>query len=78
MINLYNGDSGYLIGTITDEQLAFLIDNMEEESSEDQDYYINEPTLDYLESRGMDAALLALLRAALGEDRGVTIRWGED
>ena len=46
-----------------------------EESSEDQDYYIDEPTLDYLGDRGGDAELMGLLRAALTGRKHATIRW---
>ena len=75
MIKLYDTDGDKELGAISEAQLQFLIDSMEEESTEDQDYYINPITLDYLESLGADAALLALLRAALGDRNGATIRW---
>jgi hypothetical protein len=78
MIILYDNRSGAQIGTITDEQLKFLMDSMEEESTTDQDYYIDTPTLYYLEARGAEASLLALLRAALGDRDGATIRWSEE
>jgi hypothetical protein len=74
MIKLYDRDDKEL-GTISADQLQFLIDSMEEESSEDQDYYINPITLDYLESLGADAGLMALLRTALGDRQGITVRW---
>lgn len=48
MINLYDTHKRHL-GTITEAQLQFLIDSMEEESTTDQDYYIEPATLDYLE-----------------------------
>jgi hypothetical protein len=76
MITLYdNNDSD--LGTITEAQLQFLIDSMEEESLEDQDYFIDSATLDYLESRGADASLLAVLRAALSGREEATIRWSK-
>lgn len=79
MINLYDADSGALVGTITEAQLAFLIDSMEEESDDDQDYYVDENNLDYLEARGADKALLALLRSALGGKKGdATVRWSRE
>jgi processive 1,2-diacylglycerol beta-glucosyltransferase len=54
-----------LLGSITDAQLDFLIDNLEEEFEEDDDYFLNRDTLDYLEGKGIDGELAALLRAAL-------------
>ena len=75
MIQLYDKETGASLGTITEEQLQFLVDELEEESSEDQDYYINEPTLDAFEEAGADPALVALLRKALGEREEMEIRW---
>ncbi len=77
MINLYDTHKRH-VGTITETQLQFLQDSMEEESLEDQDYYLEAATLDYLEARGADAELLALLRGALGEHDGLTIRWNRN
>ncbi|HEY1407727.1 MAG TPA: hypothetical protein VF434_02245 [Promineifilum sp.] len=76
MITLYDNNDRNL-GTITEAQLQFLIDSMEEESLEDQDYYMDPATLDYLESRGADATLMAVLRAALGGREEATIRWSK-
>ena len=75
MINLYNGDTGELIGTLTEEELKSLTDNLEEESAEDRDYYIGAATVDYLQDNGAGANLLALLRQAMGSNPDVTIRW---
>lgn len=75
MINLYNADTGELIGTLSEQELKFLNDNLEEESAEDQDYYIGAPTVDYLQDNGAGKNLLALLRQAMGENQEVTIRW---
>ena len=75
MIQLYDNETGAPLGAITEEQLRFLIDQLEEESTEDQDYYINEPTLEAFEEAGADPALLALLRKALGEREEMEIRW---
>ena len=75
MIQLYDKDTGAPLGALTEEQLQFLADQLEEESPEDQDYYINAPTLDAFEEAGADPALLALLREALGEREEMEIRW---
>jgi hypothetical protein len=76
MIDLYAGRDTMPTGQLTEEQLQFLIDNLEEEWEGDQDYYLDGPTLDFLEARGADAGLLALLRSALGEKGTGTVRWG--
>jgi hypothetical protein len=75
MVELYDTQSGTLIGTITTAQLRYLIDQLEEEDSEDQDYYIDRATLDWFEEHGADQALSTLLREALGTRDGMEIRW---
>ncbi|MBN1998711.1 galactosyldiacylglycerol synthase [candidate division KSB1 bacterium] len=75
MIQLKDKETGTLLGSISQQQLQFLIDNLEEEYKEDMDYYLNAATLDMLESRGADQGLLKLLRQALGDREGVEIVW---
>ena len=73
MIKLTDKDSGQFLGEITEEQLDYLIDQLEEESEEDNDYYINRDTLDVFEEKGIDARLLALLRECLGDRQDMEI-----
>ena len=75
MIQLNDKETGAFIGTITEDNLRFLIDQLEEESEEDQDYYINEATLDIFEENQADKALVALLRGALKGRTDMEIRW---
>jgi processive 1,2-diacylglycerol beta-glucosyltransferase len=75
MINLFDSESGTRLGSVTEEQLQYLIDQLEEESTKDQDYYVDEQTLDMLVEAGADSALLDMLRDALGERDGLEIRW---
>jgi processive 1,2-diacylglycerol beta-glucosyltransferase len=75
MIEIYNHKTGEPIGEITREQLQFLIDAMEEESLEDQDYSITAMELMSFEGDGADPALIALLRGALGDQKELVIRW---
>jgi processive 1,2-diacylglycerol beta-glucosyltransferase len=75
MIEIYNNKTGEPIGEITREQLQFLIDAMEEESLEDQDYSITAMELMSFEGDGADPALIALLRGALGDQKELVIRW---
>lgn len=78
MVQLYDSESGDPIGTITEAQLQVMIDWLEEESSEDQDYYIDRATLDWFQEQDADPALIDLLRAALGGREGMDIRWARD
>jgi hypothetical protein len=75
MIELRNKDTGAFIGSITEKQLKFMIDQLEEEDSEDTDYYINQPTLDMFEQRGADPQLLSTLRKAIGNRDDLEIQW---
>ncbi len=74
-IKLFDNETGAALGTITESQLQFLIDQLEEETSDDQDYYLIPRTLELLEQRGADAELLSLLKSGLGEREGFEIRW---
>ncbi len=75
MIKLYDEGTGALIGAITEDQLKFLRAQMEEESLEDSDYYVNAMTIDGFELAGGDAALIKLLRQALGDREDMDIQW---
>ena len=75
MIDVYNKTTNALIGSITEADLQVLRDALEEESSNDQDYYINPATIELLGDGRASDHLLGLLRRALGVSEGVEIRW---
>ena len=75
MIDIYDNETNALIGTITDADLKVLADHLEEESSEDQDYYIDAATIDVIGDGQATEHLLGVLRKALGTADGVEIRW---
>ncbi len=75
MPRLYFPDSDETIGEISAEQLQFLIDHLEEEHSKDQDYYINQATVEMFGEKGCDPELLALLRRAIGDKEDIDIAW---
>jgi hypothetical protein len=63
------------VGEISEDQLDFLIDNLEEEWPDDRDYFISRQMLDMLKQRGADAGLVRMLEDALiGRDE-VDILW---
>ena len=74
MINLYDCESNQLLGAVNDADLQALVDALEEESTEDRDYYINADTIDLLAGKA-SPQLIELLRAALGSREGVEVRW---
>lgn len=75
MITLKDKDTDRIIGTINEQQLRFLIDQLEEETSDDQDYYINKDTLGMFEQNGIDQELLEILKSALGSREDMEIAW---
>lgn len=78
MVHLFDKQTDTPLGTITDEQLQFLMDRLEEESPRDDDYYLNRATLDFLESEGAAPALLEVLRRSLGDREETEIRWSRE
>ena len=77
MPRLYREETNTELGEITEEELRSLLDNLEEESQEDTDYYVTPDTLDYLAAQGADARLVAILRQAIGDQDGIDIRWSK-
>ena len=75
MIDVYTKATNELLGSITEADLKVLIDALEEESSDDQDYYIDAATIDVIGDGRASDHLLKLLRTALGDSEGVDIRW---
>ena len=63
------------VGELSEEQLDFLVDNLEEEWPEDRDYFINRSMLDMLKQRGADPGLIRMLTQALGDREEVDILW---
>jgi hypothetical protein len=78
MPKIYDKPTGRLLGTVTTSELEFLVDQLEEESSVDQDYYIHISTLDLFAEAAAPANLVAVLRAALGDGEEAEVRWEAD
>ena len=75
MIDLYDLENNTLIGSITDADLKVLTDALEEESSTDQDYFIDSATISVIGDGRASDHLLHVLRSALGARDGMDIRW---
>ena len=75
MIDLYDNATNVLIGSMTEADLQVLMDALEEESEDDQDYYIDQATIEVLGDGRATEHLMGLLRKALGAAEGVDIRW---
>ena len=77
MINLYEKDTNKPLGQISEAQLQYLMDHLEEEGSEDQDYAVTHLLLEYFEGLGADPTLISLLKDALGGREEIEIVWSK-
>jgi hypothetical protein len=75
MPRLIRLDTGDPIGTISQEQLDFLIAQLEDEHDDDKDYFVDRDTLELLSDNGAEPELLALLEKGLGDDDEMDIAW---
>lgn len=75
MPKLYDKESGALLGNVSEEDIEKLVEQLEEEDSRDQDYYVNVDTIDLLEESGASHALVSMLRKAVGDSDGIEIRY---
>lgn len=75
MVELYNKSTQKFLGKISEEELQFLIDNLEEEDFTDKDYYIDRPTLELLKENGMSSYLEKTIEDAMGSDEEVEIEY---
>ena len=79
MIKLSDKETGKSLGEITAAELQILIDAFEEEGREDQDYYIDASSPDYLEANFEGAAnLVAMLKTALAGRDGMDVVWSRE
>jgi hypothetical protein len=74
-VHLFDLANGREIGILTDEQFEFLADHLEAEDTDDDDYYLNQATLDAFEQEGADAHVLGVLKAAMAGRSEMDIRW---
>lgn len=77
MPKLYDKQSGALLGIVSDDDIESLIDQLEEEDSADEDYFIDADTIDLLEEGGASETLVNMLRKAVGDSEGIEIRYEE-
>lgn len=75
MIQLRDKSNNTLIGTIDDDQLRFLMDELEEEWMEDRDYAITPLLVNYFDELGAQPELVSMLREALGDREEIEVIW---
>jgi len=75
MIDLYVKGTNTLIGSITEAELQVLADDLEATSTDDQDYFIDQATIELMADGRATDHLVELLRKAVGSSDGVEIQW---
>jgi hypothetical protein len=78
MPRLYDASNNQLLGHVSQVDIDLLIAQMEEESSKDQDYYVDNDTFLRLTDAGASATLLDAIKMALDLGGEADIRWEAD
>ena len=79
MVKVYNKATNELLGRISEEELAFLKDQLEEEGINDRDYYLRRETIEEFEaSAGATEHLVTVLKTGLRNAQELEIRWERD
>jgi hypothetical protein len=78
MIVLRAKDGGAVVGQISEADFQFMVDQLEEESEEDTDYYITMATIEMMQRNGGSENLLNVLKSAVGDSEGVDLSWSTE
>ena len=78
MIALYDVASGAKVGRISEKQLEALLGWMEEESTEDRDYYLTAEDCELMLEQGVDPTLISVLQEALKGRDDMDIRYAQE
>lgn len=78
MIKIFNKQTNEFLGRITEADLQFLAEHLEEESIRDTDYYILRETVEQFPQRGASQKLMELLQGGLRSGNAIEIRWERD
>jgi hypothetical protein len=78
MIKVINKGTGEVLGRISEADLRFLIDHLEEESLDDQDYYLRRETIEGFATSGASPHLMTVLQGGLRSDDAMEIAWERD
>lgn len=77
-IRITDKATGRVIGEVSERDFEILSGHMEEESSKDQDYYVESTAIEAIEHLGASSQFVALLRNAVGSSDGIDIVWSRD
>lgn len=75
MIQLRDKENGQSLASINEEDPQVLIDQLEEESLDDKDYYLHRVTLEVLKEEDASRTLMDVLTKALGGPDDIEFEW---
>lgn len=75
MPSLYLKDTNRLLAEIDATDLAHMVAVMEEESSTDQDYFVDLSTVALLKAAGASETLTTTLNTAIADSDGIDVIW---
>jgi hypothetical protein len=78
MVKIYNKDTKEFLGRISEADLQFLTDQLEEDRLKDTDYYIRRETLETFAGLGASAHLIEVLQGGLRALNSLEICWEKD
>ena len=78
MIKIFNKETNEFLGRISEADLQFLADHLEEESIHDKDYYLLRETVDRFPQQGASAKLMEVLNGGIRNGNAIEIRWEPD
>ncbi len=78
MPKLYDASNDQLLGHVSQADIDLLVAQMEEESSKDQDYFVDNDTFLRLTDAGASSTLLDAVKMALDLSGEADIRWEAD
>ena len=78
MIKVFNKETNEFLGRISEADLQFLADHLEEESVRDTDYYLMRETIENFAQEGASPKLMEVLSGGLRNGNALEIRWERD
>jgi hypothetical protein len=78
VIKVFNKQTNEFIGRISEGDIQFLAEHLEEESIHDTDYYLIRDTIEAFAQKGASPRLMEVLRGGLRDASSIEIRWERD
>jgi processive 1,2-diacylglycerol beta-glucosyltransferase len=78
MVKLRDKGTGADLGSISDEELQYIIDQMDEDSPDDTDYHISRAVLSTMKAVAAPSSLTDLLETSMGDRDGFDVEWLEE